>query len=387
MRRALVALMLVVSALAVGPLTQPAPGADLGAEADFASRINAVRVSRGLGALTTHSVLTAKAEAWAQHMASSSCLCHSNLPDGITVGWRALAENIGRGPSVDSLHTALVNSPLHLQNMLGPYRWVGVGVAYSNGQMYVAEVFMDGDPPPGPSPLLAFDASGRAIAARPQGGFWIMNGNGSVRAYEGAPSYGSPQFPGDFGRDIATMPDGNGYVILDGLGGVHRYGSAIFSLAGVGGPWFGFDIARSIAVTPDGKGFTVMDGYGGLHPYGTAKRLSGAPYWPGWDIAKSIAYSPSGSLYLLDSYGGLWGLGGAKQYGTTYFGWNIARDISVWPDGKGYAIIDGFGGVHRFGSAKTPAATPYQTIDRWRSIVVQSGTYLAVRNDGIPVRV
>jgi len=30
---------------------------------------------------------------------------------------------------------------------------------------------------------------------------------------------------------------------------------------------------------------------------------------------------------------------------------------------------------------------PYQQIDRWRSLVSQSGTILAVRNDGFPVRV
>ncbi len=387
MRRIFAALMLIMSATAVGPLVPAAHAADPGAEADYTNRINALRASRGLGGLSPHSVLTAKAQAWAQHMADTGCLCHSNLPDGVTVGWRALAENIGRGPSVDSIHTALVNSPSHYQNMTGAYGWIGVGVAYRNGQMYVAEVFMDGNPPPGPSPLLALDARGRAIAARAQGGFWIMNGNGTVISVEGAPAYGSPRFAGDIARDIAVMPDGNGYVILDGLGGVHRYGSALFTLAGVGGPWFGYDIARSIAVTPDGRGFTVLDGYGGRHAFGTAARLSGGPYWLGWDIAKSLAYTPSGSLYELDGFGGVWTLGGAKNYGAAFFGWNIARDITVWPDGKGYAIIDGFGGLHRFGSAKTPAPLPYQPIDRWRSVVAQGGTFLAVRNDGFPVRV
>ena len=83
---------------------------------------------------------------------------------------------------------------------------------------------------PGPSPLLALDSRGRGIAARAQGGFWVMEGNGTVHAYEGAPAYGSPHFPGDYARDIAVMPDGNGYVILDALGGVHRFGSALFTL-------------------------------------------------------------------------------------------------------------------------------------------------------------
>ena len=67
----------------------------------------------------------------------------------MTVGWRKLGENIGRGPSVASIHDALVHSAPHYANMVdGAFHWVGVGVAYGGGQMYVAEVFMDGDPPP-----------------------------------------------------------------------------------------------------------------------------------------------------------------------------------------------------------------------------------------------
>ncbi len=388
MRRILVALLVALTATVVLGTAPRAQASDRGAEADFANRVNQVRAAHGLGGVATHSVLTAKAEAWAQHMADSGCLCHSNLPDGVTVGWRKLGENIGRGPSVTSIHTALVNSPPHYANMVDPaFHWIGVGVAYGNGQMYVAEVFMDGNPPPAPNPLLAFDTKGRAIAARPQGGFWVMSGNGAVHAYEGAPAYGSPRFPGDYARDIAVMPDGNGYVILDALGGVHRYGSALFTLSGVGGPWFGFDIARSIAVTSDGKGFGVLDGFGGYHRYGDAPVVKNLPYWRGWDIARSIAFRPGGGLYMLDGFGGVWARGGASSYGAAYFGWNIARDITAWPDGKGYAVLDGFGGLHRFGSAKKPARTPYQLVDRWRSVVNQAGTFLAVRNDGFPVRV
>ena len=157
--------------------------------------MNALRSSQGIATLGTHSVLTAKAQAWAQHMADSGCLCHSNLPDGVTVGWRKLSENIGRGPSVASIDTALVNSPLHYANMVdGAVHWVGV--AYGNGQMYVAEVFMDGDAPPAENPYLLFDWHGRGIAARTQGGFWVLQGllvpNPSVAAALTGPAGTSP---------------------------------------------------------------------------------------------------------------------------------------------------------------------------------------------------
>jgi hypothetical protein len=389
--RRILATLLVAATTTLGlavATAAPAHAADPGAESDFVIRINGLRASKGLPTLGVHSVLTAKAEAWAQHMADTGCLCHSNLPDGVTVAWRKLGENIGRGGSVASLHDALVNSPLHYANMVDPaFHWVGVGVAYGGGQMYVAEVFMDGDAPPGPSPMLAWDYRGRAIGARSQGGFYVMEGDGAVHAYEGAPFYGAPSFPGDFARDFAVMPDGNGYVILDALGAVHKYGSAVGLLAGIDGPWFGFNIARSIAVTSNGRGFAVLDGFGGYHAFGNAPAESGLPYWPGWDIARSIAFHPGGGLYLLDGFGKIWRAGGAPGFGTPFFGWDIARDITPWPDGSGYAVVDGFGGIHPFGSARKPNPTPWQQIDRWRSIVSQSGTFLAVRNDGMPVRV
>ena len=51
--------------------------------------------------------------------------------------------------------------------------------------------------------------------------------NGTVVGYDGAPSFGSPSWSGyDIARDLAVMPDGNGYVVLDAFGGVHGFGSA-----------------------------------------------------------------------------------------------------------------------------------------------------------------
>src|SRR6478752_193476 len=231
MRRILAALLIALTCTIGLGATQGAGAADPGAENDFAARINALRASVGAAGLTQHPVLTAKAEAWAQHMADTGCLCHSNLSDGVTVGWRKLGENVGRGPSVASLHDAFVNSPAHQANMLdGAFGWVGVGVAYGGGQMWVAEVFMQGDAPAAPridpKALLVLQSRGKAIAARPQGGFWVLEGNGNVTPYEGAPNVGHPTFAFDIARDIVSMPDGNGFAILDGFGAVHRYGSA-----------------------------------------------------------------------------------------------------------------------------------------------------------------
>ncbi|MBM3674105.1 MAG: CAP domain-containing protein [Actinobacteria bacterium] len=390
--RRIIAALLITTTVALAGITireHQASAVDPVAEADFVNRINALRAANGRGGLTVHSVLVAKAQAWADHMAATRSLVHSRLTDGITVSWRKLGENIGRGPSVTSVHNALVASPAHFNNMVdAQFRYIGVGVSYGGGQLYVVEVFMDGDPPPIPSEfLMVFDSRGRSIADREQGGFWVLQGNGTVHNSEGAPALGYPSFGGDMARDIAAMPDGQGYVVLDAWGGVHRFGSAV-SLP-LGGPyWPGWAIARSIAIAPDGAGYVILDGFGGVHQVGSTPKVYGAPYWHGWDIARAVVYTPAGGLYVLDGWGKVWATSGAPDRGTPYWhGWDIARDLAVWPDGNGYAVIDGFGAVHRFGTAKAPAATAWAPLDRWRGITVQSNDYLVIRNDGAGQRV
>jgi hypothetical protein len=143
-------LALVASAtVAVRPA---AATADPGAEADFVARTNALRASRGLAPFGVNGTLTAKARGWAEHMAAVGAISHSNLPDGAPAEWRRLGENVGRGPSVDAIHNALVASPEHLKNLTDPgFQSVGVGVVNANGTLYVAEVFMESASQPAPS--------------------------------------------------------------------------------------------------------------------------------------------------------------------------------------------------------------------------------------------
>jgi hypothetical protein len=165
MRRLFAAILIVALAgFVVVTSRDDAQAADPAAEAQFVSAINSTRASQGAGPLAVHSVLTAKAQAWAAHMAATNCLCHSTLTDGVSVGWRKLGENVGRGPSVPSLHAAFINSPAHFANMVDKsFQWVGVGVAYGGGQMWVAEVFMNGDAPPPPpgNPIGSLDNTAR----------------------------------------------------------------------------------------------------------------------------------------------------------------------------------------------------------------------------------
>jgi hypothetical protein len=196
--------------------------------------------------------------------------------------------------------------------------------------------------------------AGRRVAENPTGGYYVLAPDGTVTAYGGAPYFGSPSLPGRLARGIAATSDGQGYLVLDAYGGVHKYGSATHgALRRARGPyWPGWDIARDIELAPDGRGFAILDGFGGIHVAGSAPAFQPA-YWKGWDVARSFAYSPDGrGLYLLDAFGGVHVAGSAVHRRTGYWpGWDIARDIVVSPDTKGYAVLDGFGGVHRAGTA------------------------------------
>jgi uncharacterized protein YkwD len=113
----------------------------------FLDRTNSLRASRGLPALQENDTLTRKAEEWAQHMAATGRLEHSQLSADLgSLQWRSLAENVAyTSPTSDTLrtlHEMLVASAGHRANMLGNFNKMGVGVATdSRGRVWVAEVF------------------------------------------------------------------------------------------------------------------------------------------------------------------------------------------------------------------------------------------------------
>jgi uncharacterized protein YkwD len=117
-------------------------------ERTFLDRTNALRASQGVRPLAEQDVLTSKAEAWAQHMAATGQLAHSQLTAGLSsLPWTALAENVGvsapTGDTLLSLHEAFAASPTHRRNLLDArFTHMGVGVARSaDGRVWVAEVF------------------------------------------------------------------------------------------------------------------------------------------------------------------------------------------------------------------------------------------------------
>lgn len=117
--------------------------ADPSHESDFVSRINAERSARGLRTVSVRSDLTAVARNWSDQMAAEGRIYHDPyLPDEVS-GWTALGDNVGRGPSVASIHDAFMRSSEHRSIILDSrFNQVGVGVTQSGDYLYVTQVFV-----------------------------------------------------------------------------------------------------------------------------------------------------------------------------------------------------------------------------------------------------
>jgi hypothetical protein len=133
----------------------PAASADL--EAQFVSRINSLRASKGLSQLQVSGQLQGVARNWTDKMVQAGQISHNpNLASQVSGDWTKLGENVGVGYDVDGLMQAFINSPAHYRNLVDPdWNYVGVGVTVAaDGRMYTTHNFMamGAAPPPPPPP-------------------------------------------------------------------------------------------------------------------------------------------------------------------------------------------------------------------------------------------
>lgn len=307
----------------------------------------------------------------------------------------------GRAPLWNDMTGVWASSPVYTSTVLTIYNQMRVhsglpGQCPGDALTFGALVAQ------GPCPV-DIRQPGRAIANTFYDGYYVLNGNGKVSAFGGAPNYGYPAFGSDWARDIATMPDGDGYVVLSADGHLYRYGSAASpdTLGSIPEPpWpYGTDVARSIAVTPDGKGLLVLSAYGEIYKAGTAATgplaALGNFAWE-VDAARAIAVTPDAQGYMvLDFWGNVWKYGTATQgdFGSAqtpiFFGVDNARDIqlSYWGQaGFGYYVVDAWGHVWAGGvvpEVQNPGMSFFA--DRFRGITYRNGKPLVLRNDGVTV--
>ena len=135
----------LIAALAAAfvALAAPAASALTSSEACFYNSLNAERVAVGRPKLVLKSDLIANARHHSDEMAADGTIYHNdNLANEIDGKWWALGENVGMGPSCESIHDAFMASPGHKANILDKdYNQIGVGVTVKDGTIYVTEVF------------------------------------------------------------------------------------------------------------------------------------------------------------------------------------------------------------------------------------------------------
>jgi hypothetical protein len=93
-------------------------------------------------------------------------------------------------------------------------------------------------------------------------------------------------------------------------------------------------------------------------------------YWPHWNIARDIALTPGSTAsnvsgVTLDGFGGLHPFGSAAGVSSAAYwnGWDIARSVRLSPQStaaqpQGWTL-DGYGGLHPFGGAPAVASGLY----------------------------
>jgi uncharacterized protein YvpB len=142
------------------------------------------------------------------------------------------------------------------------------------------------------------------------------------------------------------------------------------------------------------SGGVVLDGNGVLHPFGAASVAAGsAPQWPGWNIARAVALLPDGTGgWTLDGFGGVHNWGSAPSIDApTYssdpgarasaywLNWDIARALVILPDHVSGYELDGYGGMHPFG----PEATDFGQPVYWSGWDIARGLDISVNGAGV----
>lgn len=110
-------------------------------EVCFMKKINRTRQSNGLNPLRWDKQMGYVARRHARQMASDRAVYHdANMGNEIT-HWRRLGQNTGAGRNCRSLFRSFMRSPSHRANILGSWRYLGVGVEQGGGKVFVQQIF------------------------------------------------------------------------------------------------------------------------------------------------------------------------------------------------------------------------------------------------------
>jgi len=191
------------------------------------------------------------------------------------------------------------------------------------------------------------------MAPTPDGsGYWLVAQDGGIFTYGDAVYYGSTGAM-HLNQPIVGMAatvDGAGYWLLAADGGVFSFGDALFQGSAVraSGP------AVAISADPSGAGYRILERTGVVIAFGVPNRGS---YNAAVDPAVGMATAPNGGYWIVTRSGAVFSFG-ADDYGrvTTPLNSPIVG-MATTPDGAGYYLLGGDGGVFSFGDAAFEGST------------------------------
>ena len=104
-------------------------------------KINHRRRTHGRGRLDWDRQLGYVGRRHAKSMARNGSIFHDNGLGNKVTRWRSLGQNVGTGRACKGLFKAFWRSSAHRQNILGQWRFLGVGSERRGGRIYVHHVF------------------------------------------------------------------------------------------------------------------------------------------------------------------------------------------------------------------------------------------------------
>jgi uncharacterized protein YkwD len=107
----------------------------------FLRKINRRRFRNGLRLLRWDRHVGFVARLHARKMARTAVVVHDAGVGHKITHWRALGQNSGAGGSCRGLIRRFWASPAHRANILGRWRFMGVGTRWRNGYLYVQQIF------------------------------------------------------------------------------------------------------------------------------------------------------------------------------------------------------------------------------------------------------
>jgi uncharacterized protein YkwD len=104
-------------------------------------KINKVRHRNGRHGLAWDKQLGYVARGHANDMAGQGSVWHDYYVGQKVTHWRDLGQNTGRGGKCRKIFRSFMRSSVHRSNILGPWRYLGVGTEWRNGHLYVQQLF------------------------------------------------------------------------------------------------------------------------------------------------------------------------------------------------------------------------------------------------------